>query len=477
MADSIQEQAEREGREAEEANKALGPSIGSRVWQSLKDTAAGRNADPREMAAEAGSPLPDPERVPVTGDESAGLDKARPESPDAPAPAAPPKPDVKKLVASHPLLVKKVAGDDAALLPKADAVEAPKSLAGTGHSPQAAAEAAAPEAVATGPTREQAAADEMARAQQQARNRGIAGSIISGIFGNAGDLNDKDRPVNELLQRRDQDEKQRQIQLQKDLNDPQSARSRAAQGVMVRNYGMSPQDASTLSAADLPMVKDGYGAQEIHEDRAAKTAMLKERYAAEDKSQAARDAETARHNRAEEGIGYARIKGDKDAAGKTIPARSLIQMEGVKEMQEAADELDRLADKTGVGAALTPGDNSNNEYTLATEKAAHAESKAVSGGSSESAAKGFKSGYLGSTGHTADAYHQQAAALRRRAQERAGSVNEDLGRQGYIPPYSGKDLAPKGPVTVRRKKDGATVQLPPDQAAHVLADTQNYERG
>ncbi len=120
----------------------------------------------------------------------------------------------------------------------------------------------------------------------------------------------------------------------------------------------------------------------------------------------------------------------KGAEDKPISDRVSIQLQGGQEMVEAAQEMRRLAGKTGVGAALTRGNVDNPDWDRAVEKASQAEAKAVHGSASEAAAKGFKDTYRSAYGTSKEAQLKQADELEARGRERVAGANKLLSSQG-----------------------------------------------
>lgn len=138
--------------------------------------------------------------------------------------------------------------------------------------------------------------DELTAAQKAVEARRQRAHIITSLFGGKRDTEAENAPVSDILQRRQlaaakiQDQlKAAQEEKVARLSDPSSRESKLAQAIAVRNYGIAPDEAKQLAAADLPMLHQGFTASEAIEQR--KAATEEKRVAAE--GQAAARVQTA----------------------------------------------------------------------------------------------------------------------------------------------------------------------------------------
>jgi hypothetical protein len=246
-----------------------------------------------------------------------------------------------------------------------------------------------------------------------------------------------DEPLERLAQQRQLQREHAADERQAQLYDPSSRPSRMAQAIAIKRYGWSPEDASQLTAADMPMVDKGFSAEETFKARKEKAAA--QRKDAQDKLAAEERMNQARIDERRWETGERAKDRAAMAGNKPISDRVELQTQGTQEMLEAADEMDRVADQIGVGNAVLHAGAANRDYNNAVAKAAQAEAKAVHGGPSGNAAQEFGRNYLGALDPraSADQVRAQAQKLRERARLRGEAINEAFqgqGKRGPIPP-------------------------------------------
>jgi len=245
----------------------LAKKYGPNVLKTLGEAGRAANLLPGAAppAAAGGPPMPQGE-----ADESAGLSMA-----GRPAPAAVP-PKVRKATGRKAPSIE--VGDSKAGAPDVPVPGGPASLMPSAPVPTP-APAAGAQAAPAAPTKD----DELEAAQARASAaHNSLGSILARIFGSdevkRQTLEREQMPVTQLLQRRQamaaQEEragKAAEVERVKRLSDPASHESRVAQAVAVKNYGVPPEEAKGLTAADLPLIHQGFSASEAIKAREAAT--------------------------------------------------------------------------------------------------------------------------------------------------------------------------------------------------------------
>jgi hypothetical protein len=250
---------------------------------------------------------------PRTGPEPDAAPTSRP-------PTGPIAARVRKALGSAPAPSSTPSGSDP------DAVEEPVDLSDKG---QGIATSSAVPPPPPPPTRDV----EMEKAMQESALRHKIGTIFQ-LFGIQ--PSGMDEPLERLAGQRQLQREHLADERQAQMYDPTSRPSRMAQAIAVKRFGWSPADAAQLTAADMPMVNQGFSAEET--------------FKARKDAAAARKQESADRLAAEERMNKERIDERRFEAGQRAQDRALTREMGkppdtkATGLLEGLDTLDQQLD-------------------------------------------------------------------------------------------------------------------------------------